>query len=290
VRGMTAQEVFKDVEFLKREEVYVTPSWLAANLGRVVVLDARAQALYLKGHVPGAVNAEWTHFVRLGGRPGDSGWGVRLPMPELARRLGALGVDGERTVVVYGDLGGWGQEGFLFWVMRSYGIRKVKILEGGYTGWLSSGGRRDLVPHRGKGGRMPRLSDKDDTRWNVDIKWLSENLDKVKVIDVRTQPEYEGARFFQERRGGRIPGALHLPFDSLFTKEGALKGQDEIRALMEGLGVSPQDVVIVYDTAGVRGAYACVALRMSGYYARNVDEGFQRWAGMPDLPVSTGRP
>jgi thiosulfate/3-mercaptopyruvate sulfurtransferase len=59
---------------------------------------------------------------------------------------------------------------------------------------------------------------------------------------------------------------------------------------MESLGVSRSDQVVVYDTAGVRGAYACVALRMAGYYARNLDEGFQRWAGMSELEVSTGRP
>ncbi|MCX7829003.1 MAG: rhodanese-like domain-containing protein, partial [Thermanaerothrix sp.] len=74
-------EAFAGVEFLKREEVYVTPSWLMANMGKVLVLDARAQSLYLKGHIPGAVNAEWTYFVSMKGRPGDQGWGVRLPMP-----------------------------------------------------------------------------------------------------------------------------------------------------------------------------------------------------------------
>ncbi|EHM09651.1 rhodanese-related sulfurtransferase [Thermanaerovibrio velox DSM 12556] len=283
-------EVFKGVEFLRREDVYVTPSWLMANMGRVLVLDTRAQSLYLKGHIPGAVNADWTYFVSLRGRPGDKGWGVRLPMPQMSQRLGALGVDGKRTVVVYGDLGGWGQEGWAFWVMRSYGVKNVKILEGGYTGWLKAGGRRDMVPHRGVNRGLPQLSGKDESQWNVDIDWLVKHRSEVKVIDVRTQPEYEGAKFFQERRGGRIPGALHLPFDSLFDASGALKGAEEIGALMESLGVAPSDQVVVYDTAGVRGGYACVALRMAGYYARNLDEGFHRWAGIQELEVSSGRP
>lgn len=289
-RGGDAAEVFKGVEFPRREDVYVTPSWLMANLGKVLVLDTRAQSLYLKGHVPGAVNAEWTYFVSLRGRPGDKGWGSRLPMPELAKRLAALGVNGRVPVVVYGDLGGWGQEGFAFCVMKSCGISGVKILEGGYTGWLKAGGRRDLIPHRGVNRGLPQLSDRYHSQWNVDIDWLLKNRDAVKVIDVRTQPEYEGARFFQERRGGRIPGALHLPFDRLFDGHGVLRSSDEVEAMMRELGVSKSDPVVVYDTAGVRGAYACVALRMSGYYARNLEGGFHRWAGREELEVSSGRP
>ena len=46
---------------------------------------------------------------------------------------------------------------------------------------------------------------------------------------------------------------------------------------------------MVYDTAGVRGAYMTLMFRLAGFSkARNYDSGFQEWAGDKDLEVATG--
>ena len=48
-----------------RENLLVGDDWLRANLGKVVLIDGRAQSLYLKGLIPGEVFAEWTYLSSL---------------------------------------------------------------------------------------------------------------------------------------------------------------------------------------------------------------------------------
>lgn len=45
------------------------------------------------------------------GKPGDKGWGTLLPKDDLAKKIGALGIDGSKPVVVYADPKGWGEDG-----------------------------------------------------------------------------------------------------------------------------------------------------------------------------------
>lgn len=64
----------------------------------------------------------------------------------------------------------------------------------------------------------------------------------------------------------------------------------DLNALFSSYGLSPDDEITVYDTAGVRAAYLVMVLRMAGYgKARNYDSSFHEWAGTPDLEVVEGR-
>ena len=270
-----------------RENLLVGDDWLRANLGKVVLIDGRAQSLYLKGHIPGAVNAEWTYFTSLKGRPGDRGWGDLLPRAQMAKRLGALGIDGKKPVVVYADRGGWGQDGWILWILRSMGLKSAKILDGGFTAWVASGGKTDKWPVKPKA--VSLSLPKPDDSWNVSTQWIVDHMDHLKILDVRTKPEFEGARFFQERRGGHIPGAIHLPFDQLVDGSGKLHTNEQLREIFHAAGLQEADDIVVYDTAGVRGAYATLMLRLAGFTkAKNYDSGFQEWAGDKDLEVATG--
>ena len=190
-------------------------------------------------------------------------------------------------MVVYADRGGWGQDGWILWVLRSAGLENAKILHGGYTAWVAAGGKTDKWPVKAKSAAL--TLPKPDTSWNVTTQWIVDNMAHLKVVDVRTKPEFEGARFFQERRGGHIPGAIHLPFDSVANDKGELRTNDELRELFHAAGLQETDDIVVYDTAGVRGAYMTLMFRLAGFSkARNYDSGFQEWAGNKDLEVATG--
>jgi thiosulfate/3-mercaptopyruvate sulfurtransferase len=54
--------------------LFVDAEWVKANASSVVLVDARDSTLYAKGHIPGAVNAEWTYFANVKGQPGSPGW------------------------------------------------------------------------------------------------------------------------------------------------------------------------------------------------------------------------
>ncbi len=104
----------------------VTAEWLKANLDKVVVIDARAQALYKgqQGHIPGSVNAEPSYFANMAGKAGDPKWHTVADPATLAKKLGALGIDGKKHVVVYGDGGDWGNAAWVVWILRMTGDKK----------------------------------------------------------------------------------------------------------------------------------------------------------------------
>lgn len=270
-----------------KESLYVGPEWLKENLDKVVLIDARPQSLYEKGHIPGAVNAEWTYFAKMKGQPGTPGWGEIHDRETLAKRIGALGVNGKKPVVVYCDPGGWGQDGWVVWILRLSGMENSRMLEGGFSAWRAAGGKvsTSTVKPRAVAFSIPSFQG----GYNVTTPWLREKLDEVTVIDARTPFEYQGARVFQEKRGGHIPGAINIPFDSVFREDQTVKSPEELRAFLGTYGVSQEEEIVVYDTAGVRSAYLVMALRMAGFdKARNYDSAFHEWAGNMELEVIEG--
>lgn len=84
----------------------------------------------------------------------------------------------------------------------------------------------------------------------VDADWLAEHRERVRLVDVREEWEYEGI--------GHVPGAVSIPFDSFRASgeggvegsaedEGMLPGTDVFEALLGEAGISPDDTVVAYD-------------------------------------------
>lgn len=268
--------------------LFVDAPWVKENASKLILIDARASTLYAKGHIPGAVNAEWTYFANVKGQPGNPGWGEIFPQDTLAKKIGALGINGKKPIVVYGDCGGWGQEGWAAWVFRLSGIENVRILDGGYNAWLAAGGKASTTATKPKAVAFSIKAFQGG--YKVTTPWLTSKLGEIKVIDARTPFEYEGGRVFQERRGGHIPGAINMPWDVVFKPDMTIREVSELNAVFSSYGLDPDDEIAVYDTAGVRAAYLVMVMRMAGYgKARNYDSSFHEWAGTPDLEVVQGK-
>jgi 3-mercaptopyruvate sulfurtransferase SseA len=93
------------------------------HLDQVVVVDAQSEKAYKKGHIPGGVSSPWQPFTHTDGKPGNPGWGALLPKKELAAKIGALGIDGRRPLVVYADPPGWGEDGRFVWMAVMAGLQ-----------------------------------------------------------------------------------------------------------------------------------------------------------------------
>lgn len=272
-----------------RSAFFVTLDWLKDNIRGVVLLDARPASLYGGGHVPGAVNAEWQSFSKMSGRPGSRGWATLLAPKSIAARIGALGIDGSRPVIVYGEPGSWGQEGFVALTLRMAGVSGVRILDGGWPAWRGAGlpVTKDVPKPRPANFRIKAF--REDL--NATAEHIRERMGSAKLLDVRTLEEYRGARYFSEKRGGHIPEAVLVPYNSLVGRDSLLLQDADLKSLFTGAGILPEDEIIVYDTAGVRSAYATWVLLMLGYpNVRNYDASFHEWAGMSELSVETGDP
>lgn len=268
----------------QKDTLLVDAAWLKTNLDKVVVVDARADKDYNKGHVPGAVNAIWQGFTNIKGQPGDKGWGVLLPKEELAGKIGALGIDGSKPVVVYGNPPSWGEEGRIVWTLKMAGIADAKMLDGGIEAWKNADG--DISKDAVKTTAVPVAIASLDENLTATTDWVNSQKSSIKIVDSRSEKEYKGATDFGEARGGHLPGAINIPFENLFNKDGTLKSSGDLKAMYTAAGLSPDDEIVTYCTKGIRSAYMALTMRMAGFEkARNYDPSFYEWAGNTALPV-----
>ncbi|MCF8090423.1 MAG: hypothetical protein K9K63_17815 [Desulfotignum sp.] len=264
--------------------LFVDARYLMDQHDKVVVVDARSEKAYKKGHIPGAVSAPWQPFTNMAGKPGDPGWGTLLPETELAAKIGALGIDGSKPLVVYADPPGWGEDGRFVWMAMMAGIENVRILDGGLAAWKKAGGsttREAASPFS-----LEMVITQWDNSLNATTDWILANQDHVKIVDSRSQSEFNGATKYGEARGGHLPEAVLISFDTMFEKNGKLKSPAKLTRLFQSAGLKPDDPIVTYCTAGIRSAHMALILRMAGFAkARNYDASFYEWAGMKDLPL-----
>lgn len=270
-----------------RESLIVSAEWLKTNRGKVILIDSRPESLYSGGHIPGAVNAPWTYFANMNAKQGTEKWGVIWPAATMAKRIGALGVDGKKMVIAYCDAGGWGQSGWTLWILRQAGIKNAKILEGGIGAWKAAGGQVTKTKNTNK--TVAFTIKQYVPNYTATTEWINNNIGKpgLVILDVRTKPEFLGKiRPFQEKRAGHLPGAINIPRESFLTADSHFKPAEEVQALLAQHGITPGSEIVVYDTAGVRSAFVTMLLRYSGFVkSQSYDEGFQAWAGNPELPL-----
>ena len=245
----------------------------------VQFLDARGSTKALLGTVKGAVVTRWKELSTCDtGKAGDAGWGLVPEADDLAARLGDLGLDKEKEIIVLGEpQDGWGEDGRILWELVQAGFENVKIVDGGIQAMKAAGAKMQL------GGSTPEKTEvaieELNTANNITTEELQENYDSFKIVDVRTIEEYEGAILHDEAQGGHLPGAVNVPFVDMFTAEGVLKSNDEISAMLEAYEIQKEDEIVVYCTGGIRSAYAQLVLEMCGYdNTRNYGQSFWRWA------------
>lgn len=276
----------KDEKF-ENESYIVDVDWLKENLKNedTFVLDARGEKEYNKGHIPGSVSITWQQFSNMEGKPGDENWGTVLESEELSKKLSEVGINDDKKIVVYSDTeNGWGEDARIVWMLRRIGMDKPVMLDGGFNYWKSEGNEISKEAVKATPSIVELTSMDNST--NIETQELVEKLDKVKLIDVRSKKEFDGATDYGEPRGGHIPGAINIEFTEFLNDDGTLKNPSEIKAILDKNGIDKNDEIVAYCTAGIRSAHMQIVLDMMGYKnAKNYDQSFNAWAGDKALEV-----
>ncbi|WP_461204842.1 sulfurtransferase [Clostridium sp. DL1XJH146] len=265
----------------------VDADWLKENLenDEVLILDARGDEAYAKGHIPGSISVSWQGFAKMDGAPGDTDWGTVLDAETLSEKLASIGVDNEKTLVIYADTeSGWGEDGRFVWMLRMAGAYNSKMLDGGWNYWESNDYEtsKEVTTPTVSSFKVEELN----TSTTISTDELKYKLEDVVIIDSREKAEYDGATKYGEKRGGHIKNAKLLTFNTLLNEDGTLKSADELEKIFADAGLNKDDEIVTYCTAGIRSAHLQIVLAMAGYEnAKNYDASYYEWSANEDLPI-----
>ena len=264
----------------------VSPETLSKWLGvsgdtasPITVLDLRPAEEFAAGHLPGAVHLDLfgVSLIDTDPAPLDSFLWM------IAHLLVSRGVSAETPVAVYDDVSGM-RAARALWFLEFFGHSHAQMLDGGYSAWRREGlpvSTEAVAPKKGAW-RLGRV-DATVATWR-DVRDRLGRTATV-MLDTRSDGEYY-ATTVRAKRGGAIPGAVHIEWTRNLAKDGTFKPADELRAMYEARGVTPEKEVVSYCQGGYRAAHSYVALRLLGYLrVRNYIGSWKEWGDREDLPI-----
>ncbi|MBI5669646.1 MAG: sulfurtransferase [Chloroflexi bacterium] len=273
-------------------DVLVSTDWVAQHLKdpNVRIIESNEDPLlYPSGHIPGAVQVDWTTDLN---DPLRRDYLDKAGFERLASRIG---ITNDTTVVFYGDKNNWWAT-YAFWVFQLFGHDKAKIMDGGRLKWEKEGRElvRDVPLYRPT---QYTARERDDSQIRAFRDQVLRHIESRKpLVDVRSPDEYTGKKLHMEGypqegalRGGHIPGAKNVPWARAINPEdGTFKTADELRAIYEQeQGLKPDDDVIAYCRIGERSSHTWFVLKyLLGYQnVRNYDGSWTEWGNSVGVPI-----
>ena len=221
----------------------------------------------------------------------------------LQQLFARSGIRPDSTVVFYGYAPAMG-----FWLMKLYGHADVRILDCSRDTW-----QREDRP-RSAAAAEPAATGYtiggQDGRLRADHAAVRDGIADpgVRILDVRTQAEYRGERFWPSGgmepggRAGRVPSAVHQPIDDLYDDRGAFRPGTDLRSVFPAAGTTADataaDAVdaadpgrpgelITYCTIGGRASTAWFVLSylLGRENVRVYDGSWAEWGRMTGTPV-----
>ena len=275
------------------QQVLVETDWVEANLGRsgirLLDVDEDTEA-YGRGHIPGAAGVHWKLDLQ------DPLRRDFIGPDAFAALMDRLGIGNDTLVVLYGGNNNW-FAAYAYWYFKYYGHTAARLMDGGRKKWELEKRPATTDP----------VSVKQSSGYKVggpahDIRALRKFVDEKVVgnsefglVDVRSPEEYRGELLApphlpqeQAQKPGHIPGAKNIPWaKAVNPATGAFLTREELKALYEGQGITPDREIVAYCRIGERSAHTWFVLHelLSYPRVRNYDGSWTEWGSLVGAPI-----
>lgn len=215
-----------------------------------------------------------------------------LPSGEVfANCMSQLGIKNSDLVVVY-DGSGVFSAPRLWWMMRVFGHRKVKVLNGGMPAWREAGG--DVVS---------LYQDKpvtENTAYTVNVQSqlvlnsadVLANIESstFTLLDARTAERFAGTQPEPRPgvRSGHIPNSCSLPFKWLLDSQGKMLPADQLQRIFDEAGIDIDAPIATSCGSGITACVLALALYCLGKTEVPVYDGsWGEWGARAELPIAS---
>ncbi|WES96463.1 sulfurtransferase [Chryseobacterium arthrosphaerae] len=249
----------------------ISPSELK-NLSKenLIILDARTgkdvKQNYLEKHIRGA------RFIDLDkdlAEIGDNAaFGGRHPLPaveKFAETLADLGISEDSHIIVYDDKNGSNAAARAWWMLKSFGLENVQVLDGGMQAAESNGVDFSTGEETFDKTTLIRKG-----HWTLPVSNLEDVENELQnnsstVIDVRDAYRYRGESEPIDLVAGHIPGAINIPFSENLDENGNFLKPEIIKEKYSRLLENRAEHLIVHCGSGVTACHTILALNYAGF-------------------------
>lgn len=243
--------------------------------------------LYSQAHIPTALHAHLDNDLS-GLKTGSNG---RHPLPAAADFvgwLGAHGISSGDSIVAYDRSGGM-YAARLWWLLRWMGHENVRVLDGGWQAWVSSGGPvSHELPHWAPVNYGAPTA--GNHQW-VDADFIEKNLIQRTslLVDARGAERFSGAVEPIDPRGGHILGAVNRPCTDNLGADGHFKSAEALAMEWQRvLAGTPSSQMVSQCGSGVTACHNLLALEVAGLPAGRLYPGsWSEWCSDPLRPIET---
>ena len=241
----------------------------------LILVDTRSYKEYSVKHIPGAVNLDLFYYHW----SDTSKEGMKAFDMEMQKLFSYVGVTEGKKVVFYDEVSGMSAARGV-WLLLYFSHPQAFMLDGGMKRW-----ENENLPFETKtnGFKPTKFSGKINKDIVVGYEYIKKNLDKIKLVDARTQEEFNGT-VIRAARSGHIPNAINIDWNFNIAEDGTMKDNKSLSELYQQL--SPDAELVTYCQGGYRAANSFLALKKLGFKNVKVYVGsWGEWGNRLDLPV-----
>jgi len=226
-----------------KPDMLADTGWLLENLDKpnIRIIDCDPPDSFFRAHIPNSVNVGSNTFVK----SANSSKHVMTP-DEVEAFMSNLGIDSDTLVICYDGRNSLNATRF-WWVLNYYGHINSKVLNGGWTKWISENKPVTIVSTKVPKGNF--IAHKDDSLI-ADSKRILAAIDNDSdmIWDARTIDEYNGENSRGNKNTGHVPSCVYTEWLDLIDSNNmsCFKSSSELEKIFQSIGVTREKQVFTY--------------------------------------------
>lgn len=212
----------------------------------------------------------------------DAAFGGRHPLPTIQKFSGTvsyLGISEDSHVIIYDDKNGANAAARAWWMLKSFGLENVQVLDGG----IQAAEKEGLEFSSGKE-TFEKSEIITKEHWFLPVSSLEDVENELinestTVIDVRDSYRYNGESEPIDLVAGHIQGAINIPFSENLDKNGNFLKPEVLKEKYLKLLENKPEKLIIHCGSGVTACHTILALAYAGFEIPNLYVGsWSEWS------------